>query len=131
MKLPTRKATKEAAAIRRQPKHGMEPGIVVPIRRTGDPVAQSAHSYEEKVHGEACPDKQAGLTIAPHLTDAVVDDIRNWKNEQSARQVNGTNSYLLGLEDVCQDEADTKENAEEHEKYAHLSTRLFCHILFC
>ena len=98
---------------RREPEDGMETVIVVPIWRAGNPIAQCAHCHEKEIHGKAHPYKQSGLAIAPYLTNAIVDDVRNRKNYQAPRQVYRADGYLLGFKNVCQYEANTKKYAEE------------------
>lgn len=111
-----------------QSEDGMETRIVRPIGSAGDGIAERAHSHEEEVHRESCPYQQAGLAVTPHFTDAVVDNVRDWKNEQSARQTDGTGSNLLGLKHVCRNQANTEEYAEKHEQHTHVLL-LFLHFL--
>lgn len=67
--------------------HGMEALVVVPVRRARNGVGQRSEQHEDEVHGEACPYKEPCLAESPHLTHAVVDNVRHRKHEQSAGDV--------------------------------------------
>ena len=101
----------------RQTKYGMEARFVVPIGCARNPVAQSSHCDEEKVHGKAAPYQQAGLAKTPYFANTVVDNVRHGENNQPTRQADGAYSYLLGLQQVCQNEANTKQYAEKHKQH--------------
>ena len=97
----------------------MEALVVMPIRCTGNGIAQGTERNEEEVHEEPQPDKQSCFSVAPHLAYAVVDDVRYGKHQQSAGDVDPSERYLLCLKHVCRNKADAEEHAEKHKQHAH------------
>ena len=80
------KATKEAAATRgARPKIAWNPAHSS-NKGTRYPVTQRSHRHEEEVHCKARPYQQTCFLESPHLTNTVIDDVRDGENDESTRQ---------------------------------------------
>ena len=72
--------------LRGKAKHLTERGIAARHYRRKH-TRQSAHENHKEVHHEAKPDNEARLAVAPHLSDAVVNDVRDWKHDETTSEV--------------------------------------------
>lgn len=80
---------------------------------TGD----GAHDDHEEVHQEACPDDEACLTVAPHLCDTVVEDVRDGEDDETAgERYVAPDAEYLGFQQVGSDESHTEEDSHQHEE---------------
>ena len=86
----------------------------------GQEASDGSHDYDEEVHEEACPDDETCLAVAPHLGDAVVEDVRDREDDESAGERDvAIDAEYFGLQEIGGDEAYAEEDAHQHEEDAY------------
>ena len=74
---------------------------------------------DKEVHHEARPDDEPRLAEAPHLGDAVVDDVGHGEDQQAGGDRQPAEGDNLGFEKIGCDEAYVEEDAQQHEGYGY------------
>ena len=113
-----------------QTEDGMKTGIVGPIRRCRNGIADSTQRHEEEVHRKAGPDQQTRFLIAPYFTYHIIDDVAYREYDESTGKGNWPEGDLLCFEYVCCNQANAEEDAEKHKQHAHLSFFLVHFLVF-
>ena len=108
----------------------MKTGIVGPIRRCRNGIADSTQRHEEEVHCKAGPDQQTRFLIAPYFTYHIIDDVAYREYDESTGKGNWPEGDLLCFEYVCCNQANAEEDAEKHKQHAHLSFFLVHFLVF-
>ena len=76
--------------------------------------------HDEEVHQETHPDDETGLAESPHLGDAVVEDVRDREDDESAGERDvAIDAEYFGLQEIGGDEAYAEEDAHQHEEDAY------------
>ena len=106
--------------------------LPLPERRGGQGHGRLGQKDEEEVHGKARPNDEPCLAESPHLGDAVIDDVRDGKDDEAGRDGECTDLHHFGFEQVGCDEADTEKYPHEHEGYRYgLVLHMFLFLTRC
>ena len=89
--------------------------LSLPIGSRRQRIGHRAQQHKEEIHQEAQPNHHARSTIAPHLDQAVVDNIRNRENDKASRQLQRPNGNLLHFQQIRRYQTNTKQYAQAQE----------------
>ena len=92
----------------------IEVGSALPVWGGREKHGELEYRHDKEVDGKTHPDNETCLAVAPHLGDAVVQDIRDGKEKDCRRKGDIANHEDLGGHKVGNNKAGTEQDAKQH-----------------